>query len=66
MGFGKLGMSALLACGLLATTASVGHAQMLKDLAEAAPNENIGPMPHEVPGDPTKMNIKQDKSTNIC
>ena len=38
---------------------------MLKEIAKAGPNENIGPMPHEVPDDPTKMNIKQDKSTDI-
>ncbi len=55
----------------LAIAASMGmmvadaDAQMLKDIAEAGPNENIGPMPHEVPGDPSKMNIKQDKSTDI-
>ena len=41
------------------------NAQINKELAESAPNENIGPMPHEVPGDPSKMNIKQDKSTTI-
>ncbi len=55
----------VVALGLIASIVSPSHAQMLKDIAEAAPNENIGPMPHEVPGDPTKMNIKQDKSTNI-
>jgi len=49
----------------LALPIGAADAQMLKDIAEAAPNENIGPMPHEVPGDPTKMEIKQDKSTNI-
>ena len=44
---------------------TVANAQMLKEIAKAGPNKNIGPMPHEVPGDPTKMNIKQDKSTDI-
>ncbi|MBO9422519.1 arginase family protein [Labrenzia sp. R4_2] len=64
MQFKKLGLP-VVALGLIASMVSPSHAQMLKDIAEAAPNENIGPMPHEVPGDPTKMNIKQDKSTNI-
>ncbi len=50
---------------VLGTVPVVGSAQMLKDIATASPNENIGPMPHQVPDDPTKMNIKLDKSTDI-
>ena len=55
-------------CALVAALIVWGDelpAQMLKEIATAAPNEDTGPMPHEVPGDPSKMNIKQDKSTNI-
>lgn len=42
-----------------------GSAQMLKDIVDAAPQEEPAPMPHVVPDDPSKMNIRQDKSTNI-
>ena len=59
------GLSIVAICGLTMASLTPAQAQMLKDIAEAAPNENIGPMPHEVPGDPTKMEIKQDKSTDI-
>ena len=54
---------AVVAAAILVSTEA--NAQMLKEIAKSAPNENIGPMPHEVPDDPTKMNIKQDKSTDI-
>ena len=40
-------------------------AQMLKDIVDAAPKEDPAPMPHINQDDPSQMNIKQDKSTNI-
>ncbi|MGO1120968.1 arginase family protein [Rhodovibrionaceae bacterium A322] len=51
--------------GLLASLPLSASAQMLKDLVAAAPKEDPAPMPHVNPDDPTQMNIRQDKSTNI-
>ena len=51
------------AMAVAGTTMAV--AQVNKSLVEKAPKEEPAVMPHVVPGDPTKMRIRQDKSTNI-
>lgn len=58
-----LGFTTLIAS--LGAFSSQGSAQMLKDIVDAAPKEDPAPMPHINQDDPSKMNIKQDKSTNI-
>ena len=56
MFFSSLPISLALGLAPISSTA-----QMLKDIVDAAPNEDPAPMPHIVPGDPSKMNVKQDE-----
>ncbi|MEM6577286.1 MAG: arginase family protein [Pseudomonadota bacterium] len=50
---------------LIVALATTAQAQMLKDIVDAAPQEEPAPMPHIDPDDPSRMIISQDKSTDI-
>lgn len=49
--------------GVLVALSGAAIAQIHKELVEAAPDEEPAPMPHVVPGEPDKLSIKQDETT---
>ena len=60
----KSGMPAILLAAFMALGVGTVNAQINKALVEKAPKEELAPMPHVNPDDPTVMRLKQDASTN--